>query len=92
MLTELGIWNGPANWDALQQMPRYFPGRPIWVKTNVEIEHDSPNYMQYLANASEKFVTHRATLVGMDQASNTFSVEIDGKTDGPINVPVKETL
>ena len=46
MLTELGIWDGPHNWDALQQTPRYFPGRPIWVKANVEIEHDSPNYMQ----------------------------------------------
>ena len=73
-------------------MPRYFPGRNILVKTTVNPDHDSPDYMSYSTTETEKLVTHRATLVGYDAAAKTFSVEVDGKNDGPLQVPVNETL
>lgn len=90
MLHNYGLWAGPLNWEDLQSKPRYFPGRPILVKAKVETSKDSANYMLYDPQAAEKFVTHRAHLVGMD--GNDFIVEIDGKTDGPARVPVSETL
>lgn len=91
MLQATGIWEGPRGWDDLQMMPRYFPGRNILIKTKVVIDHDLANYMSY-DQTGESFVTHRATLIGMDTATNTFQVEVDGKEDGPISVPVAETL
>ena len=46
--------------------------------------------MHYDPSVQEKFVTHRAHLIGMD--GDQFIVDIDGKTDGPAIVPVQETL
>lgn len=90
MLQSYGIWTGPLNWEDLQHKPRYFPGRAILVKAHVETRKDSANYMLYRHDAREKFVTHRAHLVGRE--GDEFIVEIDGKTDGPARAPVQETL
>ena len=46
--------------------------------------------MLYDPSVTEKFVTHRAHLIGME--GDQFIVDVDGKTDGPARVPVKETL
>lgn len=46
--------------------------------------------MHYDPQAQDKFVTHRATLIGRE--GNDFIVDIDGKTDGPAIVPIQETL
>ena len=46
--------------------------------------------MMYQPMATEKFVTHKAVLVGREGAN--FLVEVDGKTDGPLSVPIRETL
>ena len=88
MLQSMGIWNGPRGWDDLINMPRYFPGRPILVKAPVELEHDLESYMTYKQASADKFVTHRAQLIGMDPASKTFIVQVDGKEDGPLSVPI----
>ena len=85
MLNDFGIWQGPHSWHDLQTMPRYFPGRPILVKATVDIEHSSPSYMEFVQNSNlDKYVTHRAELIGIDAAAKQFIVNIDGKTDGPI--------
>ena len=73
-------------------MPRYFAGRNILVKAKVELDHDSPNYMAYQQNAPERFVTHRATLVGCDLPAKKLLVQLDGKDDGPLEVPLQETM
>ena len=47
--------------------------------------------MMYDASAGDRFVTHRAHLIGRD--GDHFIVDIDGKTDGLMtNVPIAETL
>ena len=73
-------------------MPRYFAGRNILVKAKVELDHDSHNYMAYSPSAAEKFVTHRAILIGGDIAAGKLYVKIDGKEDGPLEVPLAETM
>ena len=61
------------------------------MKAKVDINKDSPNYMMYDASAGDRFVTHRAHLIGRD--GDHFIVDIDGKTDGVMtNVPIAETL
>ena len=73
-------------------MPRYFPGRKILVKAKINPDHDSPNYMAYKPDEPEKFVTHRATLLGADIPAGKLFVELDGKDDGPLEVPLAETM
>ena len=46
--------------------------------------------MHYDPQSQDKFVTHRATLIGREE--DHFIVDIDGKTDGPARVPIQETL
>ena len=73
-------------------MPRYFAGRKILVKAQVGSLEGSDDYMRYIGGAADKFVTHNATLVGMEEETKSFIVEVDGKDDGPLKVPIKETL
>ena len=93
MLVNLGIWAAaPRGWDDLQEMPRYFAGRPILVKTKVVTVVSSPNFMKYSSGSQDKFITHNATLVGMDAERQSFLIEVEGKEDGPILAPVAEIL
>ena len=73
-------------------MPRYFAGRPILVKATVETCVSSASYMKYSDQQNERYVTHKATLIGIDPENDTFVVELEGKTDGPLIVPISETL
>ena len=49
---DLGLWNGPHNWEEMQRSPRYFKGRPLLVKASVETRHDSPAYMEHKEGTS----------------------------------------
>ena len=88
MLVDLGIWPEVKGWQELQRMPRYFVGRDILVRANVNPAVDAANYMMY-DPSSDKFATHNARLVGRD--GGDFVVELQG-SEKPIKVPVVETL
>ena len=76
LLVDLGIWpeNSLKNWDFMQSSPRYFQGRQLLVKHCVDPLIESPQFMRYDKNQSNKFVTHNAILVGKEE--NDFIVEI----------------
>ena len=88
MLVGLGLWPEVKGWQELQHMPRYFAGRDILVRANVNPQVDAANYMMH-DPASDKFATHNARLVGRD--GSNFVVELKG-SEQPIKVPVAETL
>jgi len=70
-------------------MPRYFSGRNILVKTQVNPLIESENYSSYDPTVKEKYVTHNAVLLGKE--GNKFIVEVKGSSE-PIKVGVAETL
>ena len=69
-------------------MPRYFVGRDILVRANVNPRVDAANYMMH-DTSSGKFATHNARLIDKDGIN--FVVELKGSKQ-PIKVPVTETL
>ena len=62
------------------------------MKATVETCVSSASYMNFSGETKERFVTHKATLIDMDSESDTFTVEVEGKTDGPLIVSMSETL
>ena len=91
LLVKYKIWPEIKGWEELQEMPRYFPGRNILVKTTVNNLTRSPDYQSFDPRQSQKYVTHNAVLEGISPDKKHFTVSVRGASD-LIKVPVEETL
>jgi hypothetical protein len=103
-LVAAGLWTtGPKNWDAMNNSPRYFKGRQVFVQTTVTLEH---NYTRDASGAftkesnegafltfkpgGQQMVTHKATIAG--EKGDNFLVDVQAAAGGvhQIEVPKSE--